>query len=133
MIEFTHSKFHDNDFSRAFGKLASHTGFNPQLAYQIKRVRDKVEIAMRESQPVFKALVEKYAVLDEDGQVVMDEKTGDFQIREGCEQDYMKEKTMFDSQVVKIDKDKLQAVQLNGAGLTPNEIGALEEFIDGLV
>ncbi len=112
-------------FNQAISKIANHEGFKTtKLAYHVGRIVAVIETAAKKAQAEYLELLKPYAILDEKGKIPMSAK-----IKPELEDDWKKVVEEFSAQTFKIDKHKLSLEELEGVGLTPNELVALEEIL----
>jgi len=130
MIKLTCEDINSRELDGALRKIDSYTGFPAQVAYRISRVCERVKREMTITQQKYIDLGKKHGVLDATGLPKRD-KTGEFVFKDDENKALFFEsfqklmKTEFE---VKALKPKIS--ELDGAGLSPQEIRALEKIID---
>lgn len=137
-IEIEYSNFKSQTFNSAIRKLSNYSGFSSKMAYEVSKIIKEIKKAEGIAQKEYTEMIQGYSVKDEKGEIVpsKDEegnlRPGTFDIIEGKQAELEKAHLAFGEQTAKIERQKLSIDDLNGVGLNPNEIMALEPMLHGL-
>jgi hypothetical protein len=132
MFTLTFRQLKDQQFAQALGKLANFGRYRDQkVTYNIARMIvliDQHKTAMREA---FLALIKKYAVLDEKGNLKVAE-DGGITVQDEKKKEWDEAATSFHEQAVEIKRHKIKLEDLQGVELTPLDLLALEPVMVSL-
>jgi len=128
MIELSYHTLRNNDFISGMQKLATSTTLNTKVAYNVGRIMSKLQSAEKSGQETFSKLIRKYAEMDGD-KIVEPEGPGSYKIADEKVEEYRKELEEFLSIEIKIDRNKIGLNDLEGAGLSPVQVLALDPLL----
>lgn len=134
MLKVTYEQLRDPSFSRGMGKLANFPGFkSPAVAYNVAKINLRLTEESELADKLFQKLVKPYAHLDDKGEFVPNRGIPNtFSIKDECVEEWKGKLDEFHAVTVEIDRPRVNLADCEGAGLTPLEMGALENVLHSL-
>jgi hypothetical protein len=118
--------FNDYAFVAALRELSKEP-LEIKTAWNVNRIIKQAQTAIDSAQPEIKKILEKYAVLGEDGKYKMAQ-DGDFEFTD--KDAFKKEYEAFGEEDVYFKSNKLNFDTLAGIKISPEAVGALEPIVD---
>ena len=126
----------DKFLTNALVKLGNYSKFPPKFAMQVKRIMDIIYDYEAKIAAEYQALIEKHAKKDEKGNYIPREdydgvkRAGTFEPhdKEAWDKDYAE----FENKTFNISTPPISLKDLEGVGLTPLELRAMESFVTEL-
>lgn len=132
MIELKYKIVKNAEFNLGLSKIGKFPFKTVQNSLTIKRILKALEKEAEIMQPVFKLIVDQFALKDEKGSLIPVPGTEDtFQVKENVE-GYRKALKDFEETSFEIRSPKLKFSDLDGVGLSAVELLALEDLIEGM-
>ena len=134
MLTLDYGTVKDPEFVASFKKIASYPGFKKfetlKRIYKLGKALDK---ALTEVGDLHTALVKKYALLDEAGNLVpFNNSPGTYQIREDVVDGWRTEATAFEDEELSLDALPIQAECLEGCPLNSSDLMNLAPILTNL-
>jgi hypothetical protein len=102
-----------------------------RLSYNVSRIVDKVQQEAKRAQDIWIKLVKQYAKMDEKGEFISPEdKPGCYEIPDEKQEEFKVKVEEFENFEFDIDRYPLKLDDLNGSGLSPQEIHTMECVLD---
>lgn len=131
-VKLSYKEIKNQTFVQGLAKLANYGGFKDQrLAYNVAKLIRKWDSEAQMAQDLFMKLVKQYATLDEKGNIKTPEgaNSGAFEVVDEKADAFAKARKEFESIEFDIPVHKIRIDQLEGTGLTPMEMMALEPIL----
>jgi hypothetical protein len=129
MIQVTYGDLNNPLLAMAMGKLVNYPKFKIKVAYRVGKIRTKLGKEQQQAADLWNKLILKYAETNDDGTPVLDETTRQPKVKESAKSEFEKEVQEFMKITVNLDYDQFLLEDLEGAGLTPNELASIECLI----
>jgi len=128
----TYGQIRNPHFLRGIQKLLNCPNFGVKEAYNVARIDRKMRQEAKISDEIFEKTVRKFAVLDEKGNIapIEEGKPGTYKIKDECMDDWKAAMEEFSEVEFTIESHPITALTAEKAGLTPNEVGALETLLN---
>lgn len=130
MVQIKYEMIRNPAFNQALSKLMHYPKFTPRTGLMIARLVERVKKEAQVAQDAFIAVVKKYAILDEKGEIAPDNgQPNTYKLREGQQEAFDKETSELGEQTFSVDMKPILLDDLSGVGLTPNELSYLEPVL----
>jgi rubrerythrin len=130
MIKLSYEQLHNFEFIRAIQKL-SQTPMNVKVAYNIKKLTDRLQSALNQAKKEYKDMLETHAQKDEKGEFLRPENdpTGFVPI---LPEEFAKAQREFSAKEAVIDRPKLMVHDLVDVKLSASELSTLDPLLTDL-
>lgn len=134
MIKLTYRDMNNYAFVNAVNNLAEHRGFDTKTAYNIGKIKAFIDRGTRQGRELFTENLKKYADLNEDGSIKYADPNDprSFNIPKEKEADFRRTNEEFLDSYYEIPRFKISVSKLEGAGLSPSDLIALEPILTDL-
>lgn len=130
MLNLTWKFLTNQSATTGLNKIWNCDGMDPITSYRAGRIANSVQKELQKAHQTNMDLIEKHAKKDEKG-VVLPPKNGNFSFDEGKEELYTKEMAALADNTFEVKAHKLHISRLSGCKLTPAELIALEDILEG--
>lgn len=125
MFELTYNDVMNPALSNAMETLMAHKDFHWKLAYNIARIADKFDQANRQIRDEYTKLAKENKIIDEKG-------APNREVTPEQQEAFKTASEVFYKKTIKFDRHKLKISEIESAKLSPQEIFAIKDFVDGL-
>jgi hypothetical protein len=134
MIKLSYREMNNYEFVNALRSLAEHRGFDTKTAYNIGKIKAAFDRGVEKGRETYAAILKKFADLNEDGSLKLANPNDprSFNIAEEKKGDFKKASEEFMGSDYEIPRFKISVSKLEGAGLSPSDLIALEPILTDL-
>lgn len=130
MIKVPYKLLKSPQFQVALRKISNHPFKSQKSAYNVMRIAKKVDEESKNCQELFTKLLKGFAKLDDKGEFVpVDGQPGTYQVPDEKQADFQKAAEEFDELEFTIERYPIKLEELDGVGLSPAELGAVESLL----